>query len=135
MNTESQGTAPKGAGGGVGMPLPYGARCTWWDSMDRVGKLTMPASKLTLGDGSTTEIPATSLPCCPHCKGVLMQVENEAAWWRNVAAHAERSQDPEYPDFILWLRGRCFASLTAARSQYERERDARAALAKAGGES
>ena len=127
---ESQGAATKDvSGGGVdSMPLPYGAQCTWWDSMGNVGKLNFPPSKLTRGDGSTTEIPGSSLPCCPHCKGVLMQVENEAAWWRNVAAHAERSQDPEYPKFIRWLRGRCFASLAAARSQYERERDFRAAL-------
>ena len=119
-NTQA-GPAEVGAGGGVAMPLPYGACCTWWDSMDRAGSLTFPPSKLTRGDGSQTENPGSSLPCCPHCKGALLQAESEQAWWAGVEAHAKLASEPEYPAFVRWMRGRCFASMESARSQYARE--------------
>jgi hypothetical protein len=102
-------------------PMPYGATCTWWDSMDKVGSLTTPPMKLTRGNGTTADIEPSSLPCCPHCKGVLMQVPSEDVWWENVRSHAEKTQDADYPNFIRWLRGRCFASFAAAKAQYDRE--------------
>lgn len=95
--------------------IPYGARCTWWDSIDKVGSLPTPPMNLTRGDGSQTKIEAHSLPCCPICKGVLFEFPTLEEWQKNVTAYAEKVGDPEYPEFISWLRGRCFPDYAKAR--------------------
>lgn len=83
--------------------IVYGVRCTWWDSIAKVA---------TLDSG---------IPCCPHCRGVLMEVPDFKTWNRNVEKHAKRSGDAEYPAFIRWLRGRCLPTATKAREHFNRE--------------
>jgi hypothetical protein len=39
----------------------YGAHCTWWETANKAGIRGEPA-----------------IPCCPHCEGVLFQIESEA---------------------------------------------------------
>lgn len=69
--------------------IVYGARCTWWDSIDQAA--TTPAG----------------LPCCPHCSSPLFETDSEATWWSGVDAY-ERDGHPGYRDVITWARGRCF---------------------------
>lgn len=69
--------------------IAYGARCSWWDSIDKVG----------VRDG---------LPCCPHCKGMLFEVPTEAAWFSGVDAYAKQPGNSGYRTFIEWGRGKCF---------------------------
>lgn len=86
----------------------HGARCMWWESISEVGKS------------------ASGIPICPHCGGVLFEVENAREWWDQVQRH-EDDGHPGYSDFIRWLRGRCFPSLDLAREHYDRhvaEKDA-----------
>lgn len=68
--------------------VTYGARCTWWDSIDKVAKTP------------------SGLPCCPHCGGVLFEVPSETEWWEQVDRCA--LIEPGYREFIEWLRDRCF---------------------------
>jgi hypothetical protein len=75
--------------------IVHGARCAWWDSIDKVA--TKPSG----------------LPCCPHCGGVLMEVENEATWWDQVDRYGAKG-NPGYRAFIEWLRGRCFRDFQTA---------------------
>ena len=82
-------------------PIPYGARCTWWDSIDKVGTLN------------------GTLPCCPICKNVLFQVDSLEVWHAGVQKYAAEKPDPEYPAFIEWLRGRCFPDIAKARYCYD----------------
>lgn len=84
--------------------IAYGARCTWWGSIHEVS--TLPSG----------------IPCCPSCRGVLMEMPDLETWERNVEKHAEKSGDREYPAFIRWLRGRCLPNVRQAREQFEHER-------------
>lgn len=69
--------------------IVYGARCTWWDGIAKVGKL---------GSG---------LPCCPHCRNVLFEMDNEEQWWAGVDRH-ETDGHPGYRAMMEWARGKCF---------------------------
>ena len=91
------------------MPLPYGARCSWWDTMDKVGKLPGTAS------------PLGSIPCCPICSNVLFQ-HNEGleSWMQKAREHAERTGDKDYVEFLEWARGRCFPNFQFARQAFDR---------------
>lgn len=82
----------------------YGANCAWWDTIDKVATLDTPT-----GHG---------LPCCPYCRSVLMQTE-QPRWWIDVERYAAERPDPLYPDFIRWLRGKCFPSIRDARAVFE----------------
>lgn len=84
--------------------IAYGATCSWWDSI--------------------TEVAATpsGLPCCPHCGGVLFEVEDEAQWWAGVERYEENGH-PGYRGMIEWARGKCFGGppLEAMSRAYELE--------------
>jgi len=75
-----------------------GARCTWWDDINK-------ASKQSAG-----------LPCCPHCKGVLFQ-HAPVEWWAGVARY-EADGHPGYRGLVEWMRGRCFQSYVVAEKAY-----------------
>ena len=85
----------------------HGATCTWWGSRRE-------AAVAAWGR------PNAGLPCCPQCGGELVDVRSEAIWWRHVSA-LEREGRPHFRQFVAWLRGRCFPSLTWARLAYERQ--------------
>lgn len=85
--------------------IVYGARCSWWDSIDKVA--------------TTTGLPG-GLPVCPHCGSPLFEVGSETEWWAGVDQH-ESEREPGYRAFIEWLRGKCFPTLEAARAAYREE--------------
>ena len=78
--------------------VAYGATCTWWDDISKVGK--MPPSN------------GHSLPCCPRCGGVLFEVPNEAEWFAG-ADQYERDGHPGYRAKLEWSRGKCFPNQDA----------------------
>lgn len=84
--------------------IVFGAGCMWWDSIDEVA---------TRPDGA-------HLPCCPHCGGVLFEVENEEIWFRNVDTH-ERRHNPGYRAMIEWARGKCFKTFDAMEMAYKNQ--------------
>lgn len=87
--------------------IAYGARCTWWDSIDKVGKrYTGP---LPIGP---------ALPCCPHCKGMLLEMDSASAWW-DVAAKFEADGHKGYRRWITWLRGKCYPTPAAALKVFD----------------
>ena len=59
----------------------YGATCAWHGPIQEVGRI---------GSG---------LPACPHCGGVLFEVDTEEKWWAGVDA-AEADGRPGYRKFI-----------------------------------
>ena len=79
--------------------IVYGARCLWWESIDKVA--TKPSG----------------LPCCPWCGGVLLEVDSEAEWWAGARRH-EAEKEPGYVAFLEWLRGRCYSTINDARRAY-----------------
>jgi hypothetical protein len=82
----------------------YGISCVWWDGIEKVGKTPLRGG--------------VSLPCCPQCGGVLMQVDGPKQWWDAVEKH-EASGHPGYRAFIEWLKGKCFPTMQAAQEIYE----------------
>lgn len=89
----------------------YGARCSWWDSIDRAS---------STGSG---------LPCCPYCKGPLYEVESADAWWADVRRYEADGHGHEgYEAFVTWLRGRCYQNTESARAQFDAECQAAEAL-------
>ena len=85
--------------------LVYGASCSWWDSIDKVGRTGGP----------------TSIPCCPHCGGVLYEMENEERWWRSVESYSRENSEPGYRKFVEWSRGKCFETWVEAKAAYAAE--------------
>lgn len=81
----------------------YGARCSWWDTIDRTA--TTPSG----------------LPCCPHCGGVLLEAPSLSDWWASVDAHEELDH-PGYRTFIEWARGRCFPTIGVAQLEHDKHR-------------
>lgn len=79
-----------------------GARCTWWDSIDK-------ASFLPGG-----------LPCCPKCRGVLFETPSIEVWQKNVDDYNEHS--PGYRGLIAWLRGKCFPTMGDAQQAMMKEK-------------
>lgn len=85
--------------------IPYGIRCTWWDSIDKVG-LTPPSGDIS-----------HRLPCCPHCGGMLFEVESEKVWFDGVDRH-EANGHPGYRALVEWSRGKCFPNYAALAAAY-----------------
>lgn len=84
-----------------------GARCTWWDSIDKIAK-TPPK-----GPGHV------QLPCCPHCGGELFEYENEAAWWAAVDSYAAEPTAPSYyRKMVEFGRGKCFRTFAQQKAAY-----------------
>lgn len=82
-----------------------GTKCTWWDTIDKVGRT----------EGKI------SLPCCPHCKGMLIFYPDEDAWWDAVSNAQERwgkSLD-EHKEMILWGRGHCFPNQRVLQNAWD----------------
>lgn len=80
--------------------IAYGARCTWWDGIRKVGKHP------------------SGLPCCPHCRGMLFEMENESQWFAG-ADRYEADGHPGYRAMIEWARGRCFRNMAEIKAAYE----------------
>ncbi len=91
--------------------IPYGARCTWWDSIDKVG---VRQGSNPLGG------PPMRLPCCPHCRNMLFEVEDEATWWRGIDKY-EADGHPGYRAIMTFGRGKCFPNLAALTAAYQQE--------------
>jgi len=79
--------------------IVYGAQCVWWDSIDKAGTLPGPHS----------------LPCCPHCKSVLLQMDRKQ-WFD--ALHEYAKNNPGYENAMRWSRGRCFATMESLMKSY-----------------
>ena len=82
--------------------IAYGATCTWWDSIMKVGN----------NDG---------LPCCPHCRKILYEMPSIEEWWNGVDRYEVGKPRPGYRKFVEWLRGKCFPNYDAAEKAYDQE--------------
>ncbi len=85
--------------------IPYGVRCTWWDSIDKVGQTSPSPSGIRL-------------PCCPVCGGMLFEVGSEKEWFESVDRH-EANGHPGYRKMVEWARGQCFPSYAAMSAAYQ----------------
>jgi hypothetical protein len=84
--------------------IAYGARCTWWDGIRKVGKSAPGPS-------------GHRLPCCPHCSGMLFEMENEGKWFAGVDKHNEAV--PGYRSMVEWARGKCFKNYGELKRAYD----------------
>lgn len=72
--------------------IAYGAMCSWYDDKAKVGHKE------------------SGLPCCPHCGGVLFEIERDV-WERGVTerlAFTHVADRADYPQLVAWARGRCY---------------------------
>lgn len=92
--------------------IVYGARCAWWDSIDRVGTISIDSDSISTG----------GLPCCPHCFSPLFETE-EDEWWAGAEKYEARG-NAGYVDMLKWSRGKCFPSMQRAFELYRKEREA-----------
>ena len=83
--------------------IVYGARCTWWDSIDKVGHIPTGASR--------------GLPCCPNCRSVLFECPNEGEWFTGIDRY-EADGHPGYRNRMTWARGRCFPDMKTLDAIY-----------------
>lgn len=78
--------------------IVYGASCVWWDSINKAAKLE------------------NGLPCCPHCKGVLFQINEEE--WEELINKCDKKYK-SYRQFIEWLKGKCLPTYLVARRMFK----------------
>lgn len=83
--------------------IVYGARCMWWGSISEVGHAPTRSGH--------------PLPCCPHCGGVLMEVDSIETWMQQ-AQEWEANGHPGYGAFLAWLRGKCYPNMDAAQNAF-----------------
>ncbi len=83
----------------------YGVGCLWHESIHKVAKH-----------------PTAGLPCCPHCKGMLLELPNEEAFWTPIKKYAEDYNNPEYIELWKWLKGKCFKTYEEACAAYGRDK-------------
>lgn len=106
--------------------IVYGIRCLWWDSIDKVGT-TPPFRRGRLepnpnggparyiNDGAGPLSPG--LPCCPHCRGLLLEMPSMDAWMAGVPAH--EAKHPGYGEMLKWSRGKCFKTAAEQKAAYK----------------
>jgi len=80
-----------------------GFSCAWWGSISEAAAFP------------------NGIPCCPHCKGVLLETESLEAWWTAIDAF-EANGNPGYRAIVEWLRGKHFHSFVIAREVYNRSK-------------
>lgn len=91
--------------------IVYGARCFWWDSIDRAGRTPPGPSGI-------------SLPCCPFCGSVLMEVPDLGIWWRGNRDAIDEGRAPaDHLALLRWSRGKCFPTLADARAAWLESRN------------
>lgn len=95
--------------------IVYGARCLWWDSIDKVGRTGL----FTYSIGPASLRTSPGLPCCPHCKGLLFEMPDMNAWMAGVPAH--EAKHPGYTEMLKWSRGRCFKTAAEQKAAYKAE--------------
>jgi hypothetical protein len=86
--------------------IAYGAQCSWWDSIDKVGHTDRMSGPHTL-------------PCCPKCGGMLFEVDSIQQWWTQVDQYDKGHSG--YREFVEWLRGKCFKSWKLGAKWYIEE--------------
>jgi hypothetical protein len=84
--------------------IVYGARCTWWDGIEKIGRITA-------GNGAT-------LPCCPHCRSVLYEMPDPETWWSGARKYQDAGH-AGYVAFVEWMKGKCFPNIQEAKAVYE----------------
>ncbi len=87
----------------AGEVYTYGIGCTFHGPITKVGK------------HPETE----GLPCCPHCNGMLMQVENESAWWAGIQK-AEEQGNTNFFVFMKWVghQEKCWKNVKEAAEAF-----------------
>jgi hypothetical protein len=84
--------------------IVYGARCTWWDTIDKVNKNRV------------------GLPCCPHCRSVLFEMDSIEEFMGGAREH-EKLGHPGHVEMVEWMRGRCFPTWEEALQRYKERGD------------
>lgn len=89
--------------------IAYGARCSWWDAKENAGTR----------ESGYKGVPG--LPCCPHCGGVLFEIE-ERTW--NIGVETREAfkwaaERDDYPELVAWSRGRCYPEPDAMLAGWE----------------
>ena len=96
----------------------YGARCVWWDTIDKVAiKPVTSLQPVQSPVGSIINV--TGLPCCPHCSGVLFEMDSIEEWNSQVDKYEAEKPEPGYRKFMDWLRGKCFKTQEEAYKAYK----------------
>ncbi len=81
----------------------FGVTCTWHGPIQDAAYCFPPGSSMPL-------------PCCPHCGGMLMEVESEEAWKANVHSHGRNH--PDYVAMLAWAKGRCYPDVDTLPNAY-----------------
>lgn len=81
--------------------IVYGAACTWWGDIQQ---------------GSTF----ACLPCCPHCGGPLLEMQNESEFLNSARKHQREGHDG-YVQFVRWMKGKCYRTIELAQDAYRLE--------------
>jgi len=50
---------------------------------------------------------------------MLFETESQEAWDANVQSYADSADDPDYSEYIAWLRGRCIPNHEKARRMFD----------------
>ena len=92
----------------------YGATCAWIGPIQAVGNTkTHPRHQaLMKAANAPQKIADASLPCCPHCGGMLFELPSRDDYMRGVPDFDK--QHPGYAKFVAWWEEKC--KTTCARN-------------------
>jgi len=86
--------------------IVYGLRCTWWDGIEKVGRLGKRPREVE------------TIPGCPHCGSGLFEMPTPEVWWDGVVKYEADGHDG-YRSFVEWMKGKCFPNIQAAQAAYQ----------------
>jgi hypothetical protein len=107
----------------------YGASCTWCGPIQEVSN--MGKHSRWKAANIPDDVRKHSLPCCPHCGGMLLELPHAKEWWDGVDKY-DADGHPGYGAMWRWQRQMnkraplCFPNLeTLERTYKNRGRDNR----------
>src|SRR5271155_3391324 len=107
----------------------FGASCTWCGPISEVSDTA--THRRWKGADIPKEIEQHSLPCCPHCGGMLLELPTAKEWWDGVDKY-DADGHAGYGAMWRWqrqmgkIRPLCFRDIDALEQTYKnRDRDNR----------
>lgn len=90
----------------------YGANCSWHGPIADIATKTLPVNPYNPMEETVT------LPCCPHCGGMLFEFPNKQIWDDAIAV--TEGKVPGYADYVAWLSsvGVCWPNNGEALKRY-----------------
>ena len=91
-----------------------GLGCTWHGPIALADERVQPADVSSHGEEPQSF--DALVPCCPKCRGALMESPTEEFFW-SMVRNQERNA-PGYEAMLRWSKGKCFPDFDTLQNAY-----------------